>query len=48
MYGLPGQTMAQWKDSLDKAFALELPHFSAYSLIVEPKTIFIISMRKGN
>ncbi len=47
MYGLPGQTMAQWKDSLDKAFALELPHFSAYSLIVEPKTIFYNQYAKG-
>ncbi|MCS1392171.1 radical SAM family heme chaperone HemW [Lysinibacillus boronitolerans] len=47
MYGLPGQTMAQWKDSLAKAFALDLPHFSAYSLIVEPKTIFYNQYAKG-
>lgn len=47
MYGLPGQTMAQWQDSLDKAFALDLPHFSAYSLIVEPKTIFYNQYAKG-
>ncbi|MGE7675907.1 radical SAM family heme chaperone HemW [Lysinibacillus sp. NPDC094403] len=47
MYGLPGQTMAQWKDTLEKAFALDLPHFSAYSLIVEPKTIFYNQFTKG-
>ena len=47
MYGLPGQTMEQWQDSLEKAFALELPHFSAYSLIVEPKTIFYNEYAKG-
>jgi len=47
MYGLPGQTMAQWKDSLEKAFALNLSHFSAYSLIVEPKTIFYNQYAKG-
>ncbi len=47
MYGLPGQTMAQWKDSLEKALALHLPHFSAYSLIVEPKTIFYNQYAKG-
>ncbi|MET4560395.1 putative oxygen-independent coproporphyrinogen III oxidase [Lysinibacillus parviboronicapiens] len=47
MYGLPGQTMAQWTDSLEKAFALDLPHFSAYSLIVEPKTIFYNQYAKG-
>lgn len=47
MYGLPGQTMEQWKDTLDKAMALNLPHYSAYSLIVEPKTIFYIQYAKG-
>ncbi|WP_341299821.1 radical SAM family heme chaperone HemW [Lysinibacillus sp. FSL H8-0500] len=47
MYGLPGQTMAQWKDSLEKGLALDLPHFSAYSLIVEPKTIFYNQYAKG-
>ncbi|MER1986085.1 MAG: radical SAM family heme chaperone HemW [Solibacillus sp.] len=47
MYGLPGQTMAQWQDTLDKALALNLPHYSAYSLIVEPKTIFYIQYAKG-
>ncbi|GLC88552.1 radical SAM family heme chaperone HemW [Lysinibacillus piscis] len=47
MYGLPGQTMAQWRDSLAKALALKLPHYSAYSLIVEPKTIFYNQYAKG-
>lgn len=47
MYGLPGQTMEQWKNSLQKAFELDLPHYSAYSLIVEPKTIFYIQYAKG-
>lgn len=47
MYGLPGQTMDQWEDSLHKALALNLPHYSAYSLIVEPKTVFYNLMTKG-
>ena len=47
MYGLPGQTMEQWEDTLEKALALNLPHYSAYSLIVEPKTIFYIQYAKG-
>lgn len=47
MYGLPGQTMEQWQDTLTQAFALDLPHYSAYSLIVEPKTIFFNLMNKG-
>jgi len=40
MYGLPNQTMEQWKASLKEAFRLNIPHISAYSLLVEPKTIF--------
>ncbi|TSI03306.1 radical SAM family heme chaperone HemW [Lysinibacillus sp. BW-2-10] len=47
MYGLPGQTMGQWEQTLDKAIQLNLPHYSAYSLIVEPKTIFYIQYAKG-
>lgn len=47
MYGLPGQTMQQWEDTLAQAFAFDLPHFSAYSLIIEPKTVFYNLMTKG-
>lgn len=47
MYGLPGQTMEQWAQTLQTALALKLPHYSAYSLIVEPKTVFYIQYAKG-
>ncbi|SIT82478.1 radical SAM family heme chaperone HemW [Edaphobacillus lindanitolerans] len=47
MYGLPGQTIEQWEDTLDRALALDLPHYSAYSLIVEPKTVFYNLMNKN-
>ncbi|MGM9921785.1 MAG: radical SAM family heme chaperone HemW [Bhargavaea sp.] len=47
MYGLPEQTMAQWEDTLDRALSLGLPHYSAYSLIVEPKTVFYNLMNKN-
>ncbi|MBE1553699.1 radical SAM family heme chaperone HemW [Sporosarcina limicola] len=47
IYGLPGQTISQWQDTLNKATALELPHYSGYSLIVEPKTVFYNLMNKG-
>ncbi|WP_391201995.1 radical SAM family heme chaperone HemW [Psychrobacillus sp. L4] len=47
MYGLPNQTMEQWKHSLKEVFRLKIPHISAYSLIVEPKTIFYNLMSKG-
>lgn len=47
MYGLPGQTEEDYKDSLETAFTLNVKHFSAYSLIVEPKTVFYNLMQKG-
>lgn len=47
MYGLPGQTMEEWEDTLRQAFRFGLPHFSAYSLIIEPKTVFYNLMTKG-
>lgn len=47
MYGLPEQTIGQWEHTLDRALSLELPHYSAYSLIVEPKTIFYNLMNKN-
>lgn len=47
MYGLPGQSMEQWEETLKLALELNLPHYSAYSLIVEPKTIFYIQYAKG-
>jgi putative oxygen-independent coproporphyrinogen III oxidase len=47
MYGLPGQTLEQLRDDLAFAFSLDIPHISAYSLIIEPKTVFYNLMRKG-
>ena len=38
MYALPGQSMAQWLDTLKAAVSLPLKHISAYSLIVEEGT----------
>ncbi len=40
MYGLPGQTLAVWKDTLEKVTALAPEHLSAYSLIIEEGTPF--------
>ncbi|ALC89882.1 coproporphyrinogen III oxidase [Bacillus sp. FJAT-18017] len=47
IYALPGQTLEDFKDTLEKAFSFGLPHFSGYSLIIEPKTVFYNLMRKG-
>ncbi|AMA72326.1 coproporphyrinogen III oxidase [Aneurinibacillus sp. XH2] len=40
IFGLPDQTVEQFRDTLDQAFALDLPHFSSYSLKVEENTLF--------
>ncbi|ASW43676.1 radical SAM family heme chaperone HemW [Clostridium isatidis] len=40
MFGLPSQTVEDWKDSLEKIASLEPEHISAYSLIVEEGTAF--------
>ncbi|MBN6186213.1 oxygen-independent coproporphyrinogen III oxidase [Aneurinibacillus sp. BA2021] len=40
IFGLPDQTVARFQETLDQAFALDLPHFSSYSLKVEENTLF--------
>ncbi|MDF0478794.1 radical SAM family heme chaperone HemW [Vagococcus sp. PNs007] len=47
IYALPGQTLENFEDTLDKAIALGLPHYSMYSLILENKTIFNNWARQG-
>ena len=47
MYGLPDQTMEDVAHSLEEFFRLDIQHCSAYSLIVEPKTVFYNLMQKG-
>jgi len=38
IYGLPKQSNEKWKKNLTQMLALDIQHFSAYSLTVEPKT----------
>ncbi len=40
MFGLPGQTMQHWHETLDQALELRPEHLSLYSLIVEEGTLF--------
>ncbi len=47
IYALPGQTKEQWQDTLTKATDLDLQHYSGYSLIIEPKTVFYNLKNKG-
>lgn len=48
IYGIPTLSHEAWNQNLDKFFALELAHLSAYALTVEPKTALdhLISKRK--
>lgn len=47
IYALPGQTMDQVKENVAKALALDIPHMSLYSLILENHTVFMNRMRRG-
>jgi len=38
MYGLPGQTADEWRQTLEQAASLAPEHFSLYELMVEEKT----------
>lgn len=40
MFSLPGQTVSDWKHTLELALDLKPEHVSAYSLIIEPDTPF--------
>jgi oxygen-independent coproporphyrinogen-3 oxidase len=38
IYGLPGQSLADWRDTLEGALALAPEHLSLYALTLEPRT----------
>ena len=38
IYGTPGLTNEKWKQNVDTAIALNIPHLSCYALTVEPNT----------
>ncbi len=40
MFGLPGQTLAAFRETLRRAFDLDTPHLSIYGLLVEEGTAF--------
>lgn len=40
MYGLPNQTVEDWKDTLETICKIKPDHISAYSLIIEEGTVF--------
>jgi oxygen-independent coproporphyrinogen III oxidase len=48
MFGLPGQTMQHWQETLDHALELHPEHISLYSLIVEEGTNFFTWVNEGS
>jgi oxygen-independent coproporphyrinogen-3 oxidase len=47
IYGTPGESVADWRTSLDAAVALEPDHISAYALVVEEGTRLAAQVRRG-
>ena len=47
MFSLPGQTMDDWQETLEKVIRLDPEHISAYSLIIEEGTPFFDMYEKG-
>ena len=47
MFGLPGQTVEQWRATLDKTIALRPEHISTYCLTYEEDTEFFLRHARG-
>ncbi|TFD84792.1 radical SAM family heme chaperone HemW [Cryobacterium serini] len=47
IYGTPGESLANWRTSLEQALSLHPDHLSAYSLIVEDGTKLARQIRRG-
>jgi len=47
MFGLPGQTVDQWRATLEKTIALEPEHISTYCLTYEEDTEFFLRHARG-
>ncbi|HYJ76837.1 MAG TPA: radical SAM family heme chaperone HemW [Kineosporiaceae bacterium] len=47
IYGTPGESLQDWRTSLDAALACEPDHLSAYALVVEEGTRMAARVRRG-
>ncbi|MEO7448111.1 MAG: radical SAM family heme chaperone HemW [Humibacillus sp.] len=47
IYGTPGESLGDWRRSLETAVALEPDHVSAYALVVEAGTKLAAQVRRG-
>lgn len=48
IYSIPGMSIDDWKENIQKAISLDVNHISAYSLTIEPKTFFGHQEKKGS
>jgi oxygen-independent coproporphyrinogen-3 oxidase len=47
IYGTPGESLANWRESVEAALALDTDHVSAYALIIEDGTALERRIRRG-
>ncbi|MFC4555194.1 radical SAM family heme chaperone HemW [Georgenia faecalis] len=47
IYGTPGESLADWRTSVESALALEPDHVSAYALVIEAGTKMAARVRRG-
>jgi oxygen-independent coproporphyrinogen-3 oxidase len=47
IYGTPGESLADWRASVEAALATGVEHISAYALVVEPGTKMGAQVRRG-
>lgn len=47
IYGTPGETLADWRASLDAALELGVDHVSCYALVIEPGTALGRALAQG-
>lgn len=47
IFGVPGQTLGQWRADLEAALALGTSHLSCYNLTYEPNTAMTVRLRRG-
>ena len=47
IYGIPGQTISEWEENIERTLQLPLTHISAYHLTFEPGTVFDHWRKKG-
>ncbi|MGB2086127.1 MAG: radical SAM family heme chaperone HemW [Flavobacteriaceae bacterium] len=47
IYGIPGSSVARWRENIDMALSYSPTHVSSYALTVEPKTVLAHQVKQG-